>query len=208
MKHVLFSLFILVSIGTYAQVYDPSKHIPVNKALGVAQAAPTDARSMFYDADNFVYRPYQSTAEVLSYLSLSKYRVGAFDILVNSGGTLLNGVITGGTNTIYCFKDGTADGNLVVKTTAEGGGTLTNIGSGFRVAQNGTANVKTLYGGYGVTLDSTSNSNAITAKLDTATLFGDLPVDDTFYISPKWFGATGNGVISETVSYILLGFIK
>ena len=46
-----------------------------------------------------------------------------------------------------------------------------NIGSGYRLAVPGTNNVKTLFAGYGIIKDSTSNANAITTKLDTATVF-------------------------------------
>jgi hypothetical protein len=117
MKKLL--LILLAAIGvcasTVAQTYNPSQSTPTNKALGVAQAAPTDARSYFYDATNFVYRPYVSTSEVLSYLNLAKYRTGQFDIIVNSGGTLANGVITGGVNSVWFFKNGTADGDLTLK---------------------------------------------------------------------------------------------
>jgi hypothetical protein len=45
-------------------------------------------------------------------LNLAKYRVGQFDIVVNTGGTLSSGVITGGTNALWYFKDGTANANL------------------------------------------------------------------------------------------------
>jgi hypothetical protein len=116
MKKLFFLLLTLISLTTFGQVYNPSRHTVSNKAYGVAQAAPTDARSMFYDEDNFVYRAYVSTAEVLTYLSLPKYRTGQFDIVVNTGGVLgVNGVITGGTNAIWFFRDGTADGDLILK---------------------------------------------------------------------------------------------
>jgi hypothetical protein len=121
MKHILFSLLVLIGVSATAQVYDPTKHTPSNKAYGVAQAAPTDARSMYYDTTLFRYRPFQSTAEVLTYLPLAKYRTGGFDILVNSGGSLDTGVITGGVNTAYWFRNGTHDSNLVVKIIASGG---------------------------------------------------------------------------------------
>lgn len=126
MKKLLFFLSLLVSLATFGQVYNPSLHTVSNKPYGMAQAGPTDARSMFYDEDNFVFRAYVDTAEVKAYLPLAKYRTGGFDILVNTGGTLgLNGVITGGTNAIWYFKDGTADANLVIK-----GGGITGIAWG------------------------------------------------------------------------------
>lgn len=115
MKKLLYFLgLLLVTVASFGQ-YNPADHTVSNKAFGVAQAAPTDARSMFYDKVNFKYRPYVSTAEVKSYLNLAKYRDGKFDIIVNTGGVLSNGVITGGTNEVWYFKDGTADVNLVPK---------------------------------------------------------------------------------------------
>ena len=57
---------------------------------------------------------------------------------------------------------------------AGSGSTLSNIGSGHRLAVQGTDNVKTLFGGYGILWDSTSNANALTAKLDSATVFQDI----------------------------------
>jgi len=81
--------------------YNPSLHTITNKSLGVAQGNPTDARSYFYDEANFVYRPYNSTAEVLSYLNTPKSRTGHFSIIV-------------GTKE-YWFKEGAADGDLAEK---------------------------------------------------------------------------------------------
>jgi hypothetical protein len=134
MKKLLFFLSLLISLTSIGQVYNPSLHTVSNKAYGQAQAGPTDARSMFYDESNFVYRAYTDTAEVKSYLTLAKYRTGQFDIVVNTGGTLgLNGVITGGTNAIWFFRDGTANSDLIPKITpantytASGGITLSSL---------------------------------------------------------------------------------
>lgn len=74
-----------------------------------------DGRSYYHDTVNFTYRAYVSTAEVLSYLPSSDNRKGQFPVIINTGGTLTNGVITGGTNDEWWFKDGVADGNLVLK---------------------------------------------------------------------------------------------
>lgn len=118
MKRILTILaFIICCITANSQTYTPSQHAgPQNKPSGISSATPLDSRSVFYDATNFVYRPYVSTSEVLSYLNLAKYRTGQFDIVVNSGGSLSGGgVLTGGVNTIYYFKNGTADSNLVIK---------------------------------------------------------------------------------------------
>jgi hypothetical protein len=111
---VLLMILLLIGFNGYAQTYNPSAHVVVNDAISPAQATPVDSRSMFYDATNFVYRPYQSVSEVRSYLNLSKYRVGGFLIIVDSGGILQpGGFFTGGVNNYFIFKDGTADANLV-----------------------------------------------------------------------------------------------
>lgn len=114
-KYILVILLVFFGLQGYNQTYNPSLHLTTNKSVGIAQAEPVDARTYFYDAVNFTYRPYQNTSEVLTYLNLSKYRVGQFDIVINTGGILNSGVITGGTNAIWYFKNGTANGDLVLK---------------------------------------------------------------------------------------------
>src|SRR5277367_164298 len=107
-------LILLCAISGRSQTYSPGSHVVVNDAIAPAQATPTDSRSMFYDATNFVYRPYQNTSEVLSYLNLAKYRYGNFFIIVDSGGTLLsNGVYLNGHNTYYVFSDTTSSAGLL-----------------------------------------------------------------------------------------------
>lgn len=58
-----------------------------------------------------------------------------------------------------------------------GSSTNSNIGSGYRLAVPGTNNVKTLYAVNGLTLDSTSNANALTWK------FGGTLTDDTTLVN-------------------------
>jgi|GEM_PF-3390215 len=115
MKKILSILvFCLCFIFGKSQTYNPTNFTVSNKSYGVAQAVPTDARSMFYDAVNFVMRPYQSTTEVKTYLNIAKYRAGNFIIIIDSGGVLNpNGTYTGGANQLWMFRDGTADGNLI-----------------------------------------------------------------------------------------------
>lgn len=48
------------------------------------------------------------------------------------------------------------------------GFTNLNIGSGYRLAVPGSNNVKTLFSGYALTVDSTTNTNAITEKVDSS----------------------------------------
>lgn len=114
-KLLLILLVALAGFSSFGQTYNPTQHTTSNKAYGPGQAVPTDARSMYYDATLFVFRPYQSTAEVLSYLNLTKYREGKFDIIVNSGGVLSGGVITGGINYVYYFRNGLTNADLVRK---------------------------------------------------------------------------------------------
>ncbi len=68
---------------------------------------------MYYDAVNFVYRAFVDTTEVWIYLNQAKYRTGMFPVLVNTGGVLSSGVITGGTNRLWFYKNGTNRNNLV-----------------------------------------------------------------------------------------------
>jgi lysophospholipase L1-like esterase len=119
-KITISSLLLLTFLGafvqTHAQTYSPSAHTVVSKPLGV-NGIPADARSYYYDATHFVYRPYQSTAEVLTYLSTAKNRTGNFPIYINPTGTInaTTGVMTGGSVLEYWFKDGQADANLIQK---------------------------------------------------------------------------------------------
>jgi hypothetical protein len=103
--------------------YTPSQHTVTNKALGIGQATPTDARSYYFQSDIFVYRPYQDTAEVLAYLDTAQKRTGQFSIFINDG-TLdsTTGEFTGGVVHEWWFKDGVADGDLVEKLAGGGGG--------------------------------------------------------------------------------------
>lgn len=98
----LLILLILLPLFGLAQ-YTPSLHTPMNKPIGIAQAVPTDARSYYYDANTFTYRPYASTSEVLAYLNTSVKRSGHFFIYVNVGGSVKT----------YMFRNGTLDANLV-----------------------------------------------------------------------------------------------
>ena len=99
---LIFSILLTSSSFVYSQ-YTPSLHTPMNKPVGMAQAAPTDARSYYYDATSYTYRPYNSTSEVLSYLNTSVKRSGHFPIYVLSGGIVK----------AYMFRNGVLDANLV-----------------------------------------------------------------------------------------------
>jgi lysophospholipase L1-like esterase len=128
MKNFLFStLFFLIFSTGFAQTYNPANFTVSNKSYGVAQDVSTDARSLFYDATLFKMRPYQSTAEVLSYLNLAKYRSGYFPIWVNVGGTLSGSTFTGGSLTEYWFRNGTSNSDLVIKSPGTSGTDTTNL---------------------------------------------------------------------------------
>ena len=111
-----FSIFVLLiwSLMAMSQTYNPSLGTVSNKPYAPAQGFPTDSRSFFYDATNFLWRPYQNVNEVWSYLNLAKYRVGNFIVVIDSGGTLQsNGTYINGHNTFWMFKDSTGNSNLV-----------------------------------------------------------------------------------------------
>lgn len=114
---VIIILLVFASIWAMAQ-YNPSLHTVTNKAIGIAQATPTDARSYYFDASTFVYRPYANRAEILAYLNLAKYRTGQFSIILDSAGQRWE----------LWFRDGVTDGSLVYKNTIWGEikGTLSN----------------------------------------------------------------------------------
>src|SRR6202453_725275 len=113
MKRWLIPILLLLSFGGYAQ-WNPAAHLPINDALGQAQQAPIDGRSMFYISSPPKWRPYQSTAEVLSTLTTTASRFGNFIIIVDSGGSLQsNGTFLNGHNTYWVFSDSTGNGGLV-----------------------------------------------------------------------------------------------
>lgn len=95
--------------------YIPGDHVVVAKALGPSGDSPMDGRTMFYDktVTPNKYRPFVSTAELISYCTSANQRQATSMYLVNTGGTLSAGVVTGGTNTLWHWKDNKTDGGLV-----------------------------------------------------------------------------------------------
>lgn len=113
-KYLLFIFAILFCFFATAQTFDPTKGTVSNKPYSPSQSVPTDARTYFYDANLFLWRPYQSPTEVLTFLNIPKYRGGNVIYVVDSGGVLNpNGTYTGFHATYYTFADGVADANLV-----------------------------------------------------------------------------------------------
>ena len=107
--------------------YNPSNQLPISKGLGTTGNFPVAGKYEFYyggDGGLFVYRPYVSVAEIGTHIS-SIFRRKGDVFLVNSGGTLDSGtgIITGGTNTEYWYKDDTT--TPVAKSAGGGGGSST-----------------------------------------------------------------------------------
>lgn len=117
---------ILISFFTNAQaVYNPAQQpgftFVINKPLGQSGAFPLDARSKKADTINFLYRAYNGTGEVLTYLNTPSSRTGGFPIFVNIGGALQsNGQFIGGQILPYWFLRGVADSQLVFMNTNGG----------------------------------------------------------------------------------------
>lgn len=116
MKKILTILLLCFASFAYSQVYTPviANYTISGKPIGYSQATPSDGRSMFYDASNFIYRPYRDSQEVITYLNLPKYRAGNVIYFVDSGGTLNgNGTYTNLHVTYWTFQDGVANSNLI-----------------------------------------------------------------------------------------------
>jgi hypothetical protein len=102
--------------------YNPQDGSLSAKPYSPSQGVPTDGRSYYFDAVLYKWRPYQSTAEVLTYLDTPAKRSGQFPVFVCSGTLGTDGTFTGGTVTEYWFKDGINNEHLVAKTSGGGGG--------------------------------------------------------------------------------------
>jgi len=177
MKKIFLFIFLIVSFVSYGQTYNPANFTVSNKSYGVSQAVPTDARSQYYDAVNFVMRDYQSVSEVNTYLNLPKYRTGHFLIYIHNGGSLSAGVWTGGTTDIYIYKDGVADGDLIPFPTGSGGitgltGDVTASGTGSvaaTIANNAVSNAKFRQSAGLSIVGRTSNSTGDIADITAGT---------------------------------------
>lgn len=70
-------------------------------------------------------------------------------------------------SSLYAFDPVRKKWDKVGTGTIGGGSTNDNLGSGYRIAVPGTNDIKTVYPGVGILVDSTTNSDAITFKIDT-----------------------------------------
>lgn len=95
--------------------YNQALFTTIQKSLSITKPYPIDSRTFYYDDVKFAARPYQSTAEVLTYLNSAALRGGNFVVVINTGGIInaTTGTLSGGTNAEWWFKDGVADSNLV-----------------------------------------------------------------------------------------------
>lgn len=217
----LFLGAILLIVGFFAKgqaTYNPTAGTVSNKPYSPAQAVPTDSRSYKYDSINFLWRPYNGTSEVLTYLNLLKYRTGQFVVLVNVGGSLQsNGTFIGGTINPYWFLRGQADSQLVfMNTNAAGGGPFfavannlsegtagtmrTNLGLGTMATQSTTASSTDVSGTWpgGLIVNSVQGANL-------ANLRNYLNLKNTPAIPPQ-INITDAGLFTHSGTYPNLTF--
>jgi hypothetical protein len=113
-KYIIILILLFINNFGYTQVFNANTGTVSNKPYSPAQKIPTDNRTMYFDATFQKWRPFLSTTEVLTYFPNLTNRFGLYPIVVNTGGSVSGGVISGGINDLYYFKNGTADSNLVL----------------------------------------------------------------------------------------------
>jgi hypothetical protein len=124
-------------------------------------------------------------------LQLPKYGVGTFT----------------GTATYNLAVD--ASGNVIEVTGGGGGGGTDNLnaGSGYRILMPSTQQIKTLFNGYAIGIDSSSNTNGLTFKADTALLTTNAHLYKVVDSLPLGLQAitADNGLNANTSSNVRLG---
>ncbi len=113
MKRIITILLLALSFGAQAQ-FNSTLHTSSNKPYA-PNGKPTDARSYYYDAGTFTYRPYASRAEILSYLNTTASRTGNFPIFMDSASQRWE----------LSFKNGTTDADLTYSNPITGGSSNT-----------------------------------------------------------------------------------
>jgi hypothetical protein len=126
----------------------------------IASNAVTNSKFRQSGASTLVGNPTSSTANVQD---ITKGYGLTF-----SGTTLL--ADTSSTNHLVTQSDLNDSSAALRAAIGSGGASLSNQGSGYRLVKTAGGQVKTLFPGYGVLVDSSSNTDGITHKVDTSTL--------------------------------------
>lgn len=84
--------------------YNDSTRYVLDTTLNATGRA-LDTRSKYYDSTIAKERPYLSVAEVEECFPTVESREGQFFVVINTGGTLTNGVVYGGTNQLWFWKE-------------------------------------------------------------------------------------------------------
>lgn len=100
-----------------------------------------------------------STLKVDTSLISTKANVDSKTITINAG--------TNVTIAQAATQNLGAPPSWTINATTSGGSTNSNIGTGYRWAIPNTNNIKTVFGAYAITIDSTTNANALTFAVDT-----------------------------------------
>lgn len=166
----------------YSQTDDSTKYIWYKFQYG--------SRMPRYWADSVLHIPYLDTAQLLN-PDGTKARAGALQMRPQDSSLYVwNGDKWNKVNpTQITDSSFVAVGDtIVIRGTGGGGGsggTNANVGSGYRLAVVGTNNIKTIFDGYGINIDSTSNTDALTIIADSAELANYLlrRKDSTLYVT-------------------------
>lgn len=101
----------------------------------------------------------------------------------------------------FAFKDSVGSGS---------GTNNANVGSGYRILKPATQELKTLFNGYGTLIDSSSNTNGLTTKIDTSVIGFNLgyyfatnygAVDDGKILNDGFITASSSTFTSATASF-------
>jgi hypothetical protein len=158
--------------------------IPVTSVASYNTAMDT---LQYFTADNirhiFRYKPSSPNSNIGSGYRLAvpntnniKTAFAGIDVLIDST-TNTNGLTIHADTTTGATKLATQGD--ITRAIAAVSFTNSNIGSGYRLAVPNTNNVKTLFGNNTILIDSSSNTNALTAKADTSVLVTTTRLNDT-----------------------------
>lgn len=199
MKKLIAIFFVLSGIVVKAQ-FNPSIHVTVNDAIGQSQQAPIEGRGMYWDATNFKWRDFQSTAEVLATLPTNANRFSHFPVWIHVGGTLSGGVWTGGISQCWFFKDGLANGNLVRWYTDSTGGSFFAIAN--NLSEGNPTTIKTNLSLQNVDNTSDATKNSASVSLTNHNINGNSNTITNIGNSSLTNNSIGLGITSNAASDI------